>query len=408
MSCARPAWLKVVFALILCANWIGLASASEVRTLQNIEVVSAENLVQVMLEFNDDYLGDPLVNFESGSISIRLDSVSKDSELPLLTYSESDSFLKAVRAFQIPNTNLVHLDFLPRSSRVELEHPKITHSGNILQLSLPASIAVYPALSNTNVLTAEIEKRINADKSFPSTFSKVLAANTAVEQTDTLLPFPAKDWTETILTMVLSLLFVLLLIYLIAFLYNRFFSGRFSAMQGKISIRQVSSYHVGPKQKVIVFEMNGRLFACGVTPTSINLIAELQSESEQDFLQTLETDEKTNELNVDHTQANNLKYQSQGNQKNDSTVSQYAANEKDTPNTLDFVGMEKGVFLKPNVENENSRTETKNNKNGHKSQARLRSSKSSAKTEKMSFGNQIMQDFGSKLSDRIKFLKPIK
>ena len=118
---------------------------------------------------------------------------------------------------------------------------------------------------------------------------------------------PAQDWVETILTLVFALLFVLLLIYLIAYIYNRFFSGKFSALQGNIRIRQISSYHVGPKQKIVVFDMNGRLFACGVTATSINLIAELNDEADQEFLYTAKTDERTNEINMEHMEADFLK-----------------------------------------------------------------------------------------------------
>ena len=59
---------------------------------------------------------------------------------------------------------------------------------------------------------------------------------------------------------------------------------QFSSIKGNVNIRQVSSYYVGPKQKVIVFDFNGRKFACGVTPSSINLIAELYDEIENEDL----------------------------------------------------------------------------------------------------------------------------
>ena len=106
------------------------------------------------------------------------------------------------------------------------------------------------------------------------------------------LPIANEDWTVTMLTLVLSLLFVLLLIYLFAYLYYSFFSGRFPSIQGTIRIKQVSSFHVGPKQKVIILDMNNRKFACGVTASSINLIAELEDETDQSFLHVINTDEK--------------------------------------------------------------------------------------------------------------------
>ena len=106
--------------------------------------------------------------------------------------------------------------------------------------------------SSTNVLTKEIENRVKNDQSFPSTFSKESKDEQPSFLADGLLPTPEQDWGSTMLTLVLSLLFVLFLIYLIAFIYKRFFSSRFPSMQGNVSIRQVSSHHVGPKQKIIV------------------------------------------------------------------------------------------------------------------------------------------------------------
>ena len=408
MSFARPAWLKVGIAVVIWASWIVLASATEVRTLKNIEVITLENSEQVRLEFDGEFLGDPLINFESGSISLRLGSVHTDPALPLITVPESDSLIKAVRTVQVPNTEFVHLDILLRSSRVELGHPKITHSGNSLILSLHGNISAYPALSNTKFLTAEIEKRVNTDPSFPSTFSKVSVAESSAEQVNDIFPMPVQDWAETILTLVLSLLFVLLLIYLLAYLYNRFFSGRFSGMQGNIHIRQVSSYHVGPKQKVIVFDMNGRMFACGVTPTSINLIAELHDETDQEFLQTMQTEDDSHEINIDQMQANYLKTLDPECQQSKPTPIQSRENEEDLATSIEFSGQEKGVFLKSNAQNENSPFESSNIKYGGKTPVRAHLSKTPSKTEKLSHGNQMMQDFASKLSERIKFLKPIK
>jgi len=326
----------------------------------------------------------------------------------LLTVSTGDSFIKAVRAVQVPNTDNVHLDILLRSSRVVLGHPEIKHSGNNLLLRLPGKTSAIPALSNTEVLSQEIGKRVKTDSSFPSTFSRVSAAESSSEQIADILPMPPQDWAETILTLVLSLLFILLLIYLLAFIYNRFFSGRFSGMQGNIHIRQVSSYHVGPKQKVIVFDMNGRMFACGVTPTSINLIAELHDETDQEFLQTMQTEDDSHEINIDQMQANYLKTLDPECQQSKPTPIQSRENEEDLATSIEFSGQEKGVFLKSNAQNENRPFESSNIKYGGKTPVRAHLSKTPSKTEKLSHGNQMMQDFASKLSERIKFLKPFK
>jgi flagellar biogenesis protein FliO len=408
MSFMRPAWLKVEILLVLWAGLILPVTASEIRKLKNIEIISLENSSQLRLEFDGEFNGDPLINFESGSMSLRLDSAQTDSALPLLTVPKTDSFIKAVRAVQVSNTNIVRLDILPRSSRVVLGHPAINHAGNILLVLLPGKIAANPALSKTELLTDEIGQRVKSDSSFPSTFSKVATADSSSDKPGELFPMPAKDWVETILTLVFALLFVLLLIYSIAYIYNRFFSGRFSAMQGNIRIRQISSYHVGPKQKIIVFDMNGRLFACGVTTTSINLIAELHDEADQEFLYTAKTDEKTNGINMDHMEADFLKTLEQETKNNNSEDNLPDAKTEELASSIELEGQEKGVFLKPNSTENNSLTESNNRKTGSTVPSKTRFSNAANKTGIILHGNKMMQDFANKLSERLKFLKPIK
>ena len=58
---------------------------------------------------------------------------------------------------------------------------------------------------------------------------------------------------------------------------------------------------------------------------------------------------------------------------------------------------------------ENNNNKGSNNKiNGPRIPKRTRSSKIAEKSEKMLHGNKMMQDFANKLSQRLKFLKPIK
>ena len=408
MSFARPTWHKVGIALALWSSWVLLAAASEVRTLKNIELISLESNEQVRLEFDGEFLGEPLINFESGSMSLRFSSVNTDPRLPLLPASKDNSLIRAVRAVQVPNTNFVHLDILLRPPQMQLGHPDITRSGNYLLLGLRGNNSTTPALSNTEVLTEEIEERVKTDQSFTSTFARESPDEPPSKLANDLLPMPTQDWASTMLTLVLALLFVLLLIYLIAFLYNRFFSGRFPSMQGNLKIRQVSSYHVGPKQKIIVFDMNGRIFACGVTPSSINLIAELHEETDQEFLHSIQTDEKTNEINIDHTRANYIKTLDRSRQHAETTKPKHTESKENLDTSIEFEGQEKGVFLESNSEKGNGANKSNDKNNEFKTTVRPRFPETPVKNEKLFHGNQMMQSFASKLSEHLKFLKPIK
>ena len=222
MITARPAWIKGGIALLLGTLFVLGASASEVRTLKRIQVVTLERTEQIRLEFDGEFNGEPLVHFESGALSVRLNAANTDPTLPSLTTVESNRLIKAVRAIQIPNSDFVHLDILLRSSRMLLEHPEMVQSGNILSLELRRNMADTPALSNTETLTEELEERVKNDPSFPSTFTREAQVDPVPAIENDILPVPSQDWAVTILTLVLSLLFVLLVIYGFAFLYNRF------------------------------------------------------------------------------------------------------------------------------------------------------------------------------------------
>ena len=408
MSFLRPSGLNAVIIMVLSLSWIIPAGASGVFVLKNIEVNSNDESKHVRLEFDGEFTGEPLINFESGSISFRFDSVRTSPTLPSLIDTKSHSIIKAVRAIQVPETDIVHLDILLKSSGYKTEFPVITRSGNNIYLGLNGNLASMPPLSSTETLTREAEERVNNDQSLSSNFSANSNDDALLKNAGDYLPIANEDWTVTMLTLVLSLLFVLLLIYLIAYLYNRFFSGRFPSIQGAIRIKQVSSFHVGPKQKVIILDMNNRKFACGVTPSSINLIAELEDETDQSFLHVINTDGKNDEIKIDQARANFLKTRESDPQKvNSEAVKQ---SKEDENNEIEFKDLDQAndIFLKTNSEQVNDIDHSKGKNKMHSTPVRHPFEKKSEKFENLSYGSQTVQDFAKKLSERLKFLKPIK
>lgn len=408
MSFLRPSGLNAVIIMVLSLSWIIPAGASGVFVLKNIEVNSNDESKHVRLEFDGEFTGEPLINFESGSISFRFDSVRISPTLPSLIDTKSHSFIKAVRAVQVPETDVVHLDILLKSSGYKSEYPVITRSGNNIYLGLNGNLASMPPLSSTGILTKEAEERVNNDQSLSSNFFANSNDDAALSNVNDLLPIATEDWTVTMLTLVLSLLFVLLLIYLIAYLYNRFFSGRFPSKQGAIRIKQVSSFHVGPKQKVIIFDMNNRKFACGVTPSTINLIAELEDETDQSFLHAINTDEKNDEIKIDQARANYLKTRESDPQEVNSGAVKKSKEEENHEIAFKDLDQANDIFLKPNSEHENDIEQSNDKNKMNSTPVRSPFEKRSGKFENLSYGNQTVQNFANKLSERLKFLKPIK
>jgi len=408
MSFLRSSGLNAFIVIVLSLSWIIPAAASGVFVLKNIEVNSNDESKHVRLEFDGEFSGEPLINFESGSINIRFDSVRTSPTLPSLIDTKSHSIIKAVRAIQVPETDIVRLNIILKSSGYKTEFPVITRSGNNIYLGLRGNLASLPPLSSTETLAREAEERVNNDQSLSSQFSAKSNDDALLKNAGDYLPIANEDWTVTILTLVLSLLFVLLLIYLIAYLYNRFFSGRFPSIQGAIRIKQVSSFHVGAKQKVIILDMNNRKFACGVTPSSINLIAELEDETDQSFLHVINTNGKNDEIKVDQARANFLKTRESDPQKVNSEAEKQP--KEDANNGIEFKDLNQAndIFLNTNSKQVNDIDHSKGKNKMHSTPVRHPFEKKSEKFENLSYGSQTVQDFAKKLSERLKFLKPIK
>ena len=408
MSILRFSGLNAVILIVLSLSWIIPAGASGVFVLKDIEVNSRDESEHVRLEFDGEFSGEPLINFESGSISFRFDSVRTSPTLPSLIDIKSHSIIKAVRAIQVPETDIVYLDILLKSSEYKTRYPVITRRGNNIFLGLNGNLSSMPPLSSTETLTREAEERVNNDQSLSSKISANSNDGALLKNAGDYLPIVNEDWSVTMLTLVLSLLFVLLLIFFIAYLYNRFFSGRFPSIQGAIRIKQVSSFHVGPKQKVIILDMNNRKYACGVTPSSINLIAELEDETDQSFLHVINTDGKNDEIKIDQARANFLKTRESDLQKvNSKAVKQSNVNEN---NEIEFDDLDQAndIFLKTNSEQVNNIDHSKGKNKIYSTPVRHPFEKKSEKIENLSYGSQTVQDFAKKLSERLKFLKPIK
>ena len=78
------------------------------------------------------------------------------------------------------------------------------------------------------------------------------------------------------------------------------------------------------------------------------------------------------------------------------------------PASIELEGQNNGIFLKANSIENRSVSEHSNKSYRSSVPSRSHSSKTAKKSEKILYGNQMMQDFSNKLSERLKFLKPIK
>ena len=93
-----------------------------------------------------------------------------------------------------------------------------------------------------------------------------------------------RDTIGSIIYMLVALSIILGLIYGLLWLYNKLFLTRFNLKKGGHIIKMVSTHHIAPKQKIAILSINNIQYACGISPSSINVITRVNNGSFGDYL----------------------------------------------------------------------------------------------------------------------------
>ena len=290
-------------------------------TLQEIKLASLAQAEQISLQFDGAYPDEPIVNFEPGALSVRLVGTKIADGLGKELTPPNESLIRNVIVSQPAMAEFVQVDILFNTSRMALGNPEVWREGNRMFLDLQFLNLVdiqTNALAPSITLTDEVGERVRQADPFPSTFSRA-TPDPPAEQIAELdkIPvqvatemelgsaIPDQDWSSTLIGLLIALFLILALIYGLAWVYGKFLSGKFPMLENQVNTRQVSVFHLGPKQKVVVLEIRKQLFACGVTPQSISLLAKLDNERDQTYLNALDLD--GGQVNIDHARLDFLK-----------------------------------------------------------------------------------------------------
>lgn len=82
---------------------------------------------------------------------------------------------------------------------------------------------------------------------------------------------------EQMIKMVLGLLFVLLLIFLLAWLFKRYLGG---GVISNASLKAIASVSVGQKERVVLVQVGERQLLVGVAPGQVNMLYPLEKGEE--------------------------------------------------------------------------------------------------------------------------------
>lgn len=105
-------------------------------------------------------------------------------------------------------------------------------------------------------------------------FSVVVAAEEVVAETQKSLPHTS---SEQMIKMVIGLLFVLMLIFLLAFLFKKYVGSSFI---GNNSLKAIAGVSVGQKERVVLVQVGERQLVVGVAPGQVNMLYALEKGEE--------------------------------------------------------------------------------------------------------------------------------
>ncbi len=301
-------YLLFLVMFLSLEGMLAFAASEASNTLQDIQVTSAEQYERIELFFEKNLTTAPIIDFEQGLVFLRLPSVSMETPIRQFDFPKS-KLIRTIRTRK--NAHSTSLEIVFHSRNLSLRRSlDVKTVGQRLLIDLNRQmIAILPEESVAeNNISSEIEQRLRESDSFSSPIPQDSQAALALaDKEPALVTLPEEDWLMTLLTFILSLFLIFSVLILLLYLYKKLLSGRFPAIQGKFKIQTVSTFHISPRQKILVLEVNRQYFACAVTANNITFLAEVRDKQDQSFLGNITLNDDEIELNADHSRAEFLK-----------------------------------------------------------------------------------------------------
>ncbi len=280
--------LLAILAFFPSLNFLS-ATTQDIRHISNISVISNLSQDIIQLSFDRSFEAPPSLDFENGTIRMILPNTGFS---PGAKYKNvNNRFIRAI-----------HLDKEGKNTILEVlfANPDFQATGLIN----------YASEGNTfNIYIDKLKKSGKDDEE-----GNILDVDNEKDFQQNMFSgdyFKGENITVNIIKMLLALFVLLLILYSFLWVYNRFFVSKFSFNKGKHNIRVTSSYHISPKQKIIIVEVNNMAFACGISTNGISLISKVVDNSFTDYLSKLDftanTDIDFSSLRVQYLESKRVK-----------------------------------------------------------------------------------------------------
>lgn len=399
----------------------GLFGQEQSNALQSIQLIPLENYERLELIFENNYTQAPIIDFDTGFIYLRLAATTIGTPARQFVFPESSQLVKTVRATQNQNSTLVEI--ILNSANLSLENKvKFTLNGQRLWVDLDRRVvtqAAQPLVERD--ISQEVAQRLRQGD--PLSASEPEAATVHfIEEEPAIIPQFEDNWMMTLITLILALLLIFLLLFVLLFFYKKMVSWRLPALEGKFKMRTVSTFHIGPKQKIVVLEVGRQYFACGITSNNITFLTEVRNEQDQSFLQNVRMVDDEIDFNADQARADFLKTletarkQSQQMQKPvqvpepqqkttfEEALQQETINDTQTETTTQAPESQKPPVASQKIQSPQSETAKEPDKSFD---TPVLTELETTPLESNFENDASLQQFAKKLSQRLKLLKPI-
>ncbi|MDX2470439.1 MAG: flagellar biosynthetic protein FliO [SAR324 cluster bacterium] len=229
-------------------------------TLKEIYISKGEGYSQIKLIFDKDFKASPSFLIDDGVLQIILPQSKFNKELAQKRVN--DGFLDRLRMKTEGKNSILEVQFSEGSFRAEgLVRDRATFEA--YDLMIYHDSAALPADPN-------VEAKKAAQAPPPEMGSAAVDVS-----------------PEGMIKVLVALAVILFLIYLFLTLYNKYFVKNLSQTKGKYRLKVSSNYHLSPKQKISIVEVNDMAFAVGVTPNQISVISKVSDDAFINYLSNI-------------------------------------------------------------------------------------------------------------------------
>lgn len=258
--------------ILASSNWMAEKAAAQKfsRILQDIKILRDADSETLELSFSQSFQGRPEEEHNKKQLSLHFTGTGSSSPIREFQVSESRLF-SSLKVIQNRYSTTLRVGLKPGVSlKGSLSYE---HQGKRLIISTKGAQASPLAKKNkTGDLLDQMSKSITGPK---DSGRKKKPADKEKEMSEQVGGFQGVDWMPAMLTMIIALGIIIGALYLVLYFYRRISANGPGKLGDGVNIRQLASFHLGPRQRIVVVEIDGEMIACGVTPQQINALGKI-------------------------------------------------------------------------------------------------------------------------------------